>query len=105
MRTEIETGDGRFELYDFAPRIMQGCASMRRSRSAGCCCRSPDAASRVHFDPQPDYARANFEIVAAGQGIEGRRRPNAPVSLRRTCRRRTYWTDRRSGSIGRFSLR
>ena len=24
MRSEIETGDGRFELYDFAPRIMQG---------------------------------------------------------------------------------
>ena len=25
---------------------------------------------RVHFDPRPDYARANVEIVAAGQGLE-----------------------------------
>ena len=44
---------------------------MRRSRSAGCCCRCrARRACACMFDPKPDYARANFEIVAAGQGVE-----------------------------------
>jgi GH15 family glucan-1,4-alpha-glucosidase len=25
---------------------------------------------RVHFDPQPDYARSNFEIIASAQGVQ-----------------------------------
>jgi GH15 family glucan-1,4-alpha-glucosidase len=71
MRSEIETGDGRFELYDFAPRIMQG---MRVDAPIEMCrlLLPLSGTPRVHvlFDPKPDYARANFEIVAAGQGVE-----------------------------------
>ena len=71
MRSEIETGDGRFELYDFAPRIMQG---MRVDAPIEICrLLLPMAGTprvRVLFDPKPDYARANFEIAAAGQGVE-----------------------------------
>ena len=71
MRSEIETGDGRFELFDFAPRIMQG---MRVDAPIEMCrlLQPISGTPRVHilFDPKPDYARANFEIVAAGQGVE-----------------------------------
>lgn len=71
MRFEIETGDGRFELFDFAPRIMQG---MRVDAPIEMCRLllpiSGTPRVRVLFDPKPDYARANFEIVAAGQGVE-----------------------------------
>ena len=69
--SEIETGDGRFDLYDFAPRIMQG---MRVDAPIEICrLLLPMAGTprvRVLFDPKPDYARANFEIAAAGQGVE-----------------------------------
>jgi GH15 family glucan-1,4-alpha-glucosidase len=71
MKSEIETGDGRFELFDFAPRIMQG---MRVDAPIEICRlllpMSGTPRVRVLFDPKPDYARANFEIAAAGQGVE-----------------------------------
>jgi GH15 family glucan-1,4-alpha-glucosidase len=71
MRTEIETADGLLEILDFAPRVMQGlkvdapieiCRVLRPLAGA--------PRIRVHFDPRPDYARANVEIVASGQGLE-----------------------------------
>ena len=71
MRSEIETADGRFEIFDFAPRIMLG---MRVDAPIEMCRLllpiSGTPRVRVLFDPKPDYARANFEIVAAGQGVE-----------------------------------
>ena len=71
MRTEIETGDGRLELYDFAPRLMDG---MKIDAPIEICrLLIPIAGTprvRLHFDPRPDYARANFEIVASGQGVQ-----------------------------------
>ena len=56
---------------------------------------------RVHFDPRPDYARANVEVVPSGARHRGGRRADAPVSVDQRRRRRTCWTARRSGSIGR----
>ena len=45
--------------------------SMRRLRSAACCVRSKARrASRVRFDPRPDYSRANIEVVVVGHGLE-----------------------------------
>ena len=71
LRTEIETGDGRFDLYDFAPRLMRGMqvdAPIEICRLLVPISGTPRL--RLHFDPKPDYARANFEIVTAGQGLE-----------------------------------
>ncbi len=71
LRTEIATADGRLELFDFAPRLLQGlkvdapievCRLLRPLSGA--------PRLRVEFDPRPDYARARVEIVAAGTGLE-----------------------------------
>jgi GH15 family glucan-1,4-alpha-glucosidase len=71
VRTEIETHEGRFEIYDFAPRIMQGMridAPIEICRLVKPIIGTPRV--RLHFDPRPDYARANFEVVTAGHGVE-----------------------------------
>jgi GH15 family glucan-1,4-alpha-glucosidase len=71
VRTEIETTDGRFELYDFAPRIMRG--EEIHAPIEICRLLIPIAGAprvRVRFDPKPDYARADVEVVATGHGIE-----------------------------------
>ena len=71
LRTEVETGDGRFELFDFAPRLMQG---MRIEAPIEICrlIKPIEGTPRVciQFDPKPDYARATIEIVPSGQGLE-----------------------------------
>jgi GH15 family glucan-1,4-alpha-glucosidase len=71
LRTEIETADGRLEIYDFAPRLMQGLkvdAPIEICRLVRPISGTPRL--RVHFDPRPDYARAQVEVVPAGQGLE-----------------------------------
>jgi GH15 family glucan-1,4-alpha-glucosidase len=71
LRTEVEVEDGRFEILDFAPRVMQGLkvdAPIEICRLLRPLSGSPRIS--VHFDPQPDYARANVEITASGQGLE-----------------------------------
>lgn len=71
LRTEIETIDGVFEVCDFAPRLLQGLkvdAPIEICRLLRPLSGSPRV--RMHFDPRPDYARANIEIVASGQGLE-----------------------------------
>ena len=71
LRTEVHTAGGRFELYDFAPRLMEGLkveAPIEVCRLLLPISGTPRV--HVHFDPRPDYARANIEIVAAGQGLE-----------------------------------
>ncbi|HUQ87708.1 MAG TPA: glycoside hydrolase family 15 protein [Vicinamibacterales bacterium] len=71
LRTEVTTADGRFELYDFAPRLMHGL----KIEAPVEICRlliplSGTPRVRLHFDPRPDYARANVEVVASGRGVE-----------------------------------
>ena len=71
LRSEIETRDGRFELYDFAPRLMHGLrvdAPIEICRLIRPLAGTPRIA--VHFDPKPDYARSSIEIVASGKGLE-----------------------------------
>jgi GH15 family glucan-1,4-alpha-glucosidase len=71
LRTEIETREGRFELYDFAPRILDG--SRVDAPIEICRLLRPIAGMpriSVQFDPRPDYSRARVEIVAARQGLE-----------------------------------
>ena len=71
LRTEVETTDGAFEIFDFAPRVMQG---LRVDAPIELCrlIRPLTGAPRVHvnFDPRPDYARAHVEVVASGSGLE-----------------------------------
>ncbi len=71
LRTEVETADGVLEIYDFAPRLMNGLrvdAPIELCRLLRPLSGTPRV--RVHFDPQPDYGRAAVEIVAAGTGLE-----------------------------------
>lgn len=71
VRTEITAADGRFEIVDFAPRVLDGdrvdapievCRLLRPLEGT--------PRTRVRFDPRPDYARASVEVVAAGKGLE-----------------------------------
>ena len=71
LRTEIETADGRLELFDFAPRVMQG---LKVDAPVEICrlLRPLSGTPRLHvwFDPRPDYARASIETVVGNQGLE-----------------------------------
>jgi GH15 family glucan-1,4-alpha-glucosidase len=71
LRTEIETADGRLEIFDFAPRRLQGLkvdAPIEVCRLVRPLTGTPRM--RVHFDPRPDYSRAQSEVVASGRGVE-----------------------------------
>lgn len=71
LRTEVDTGDGRFEIVDFAPRVMEGLkvdAPIEVCRLLRPISGTPRL--RIHFDPKPDYARSNIEIIASGQGVQ-----------------------------------
>ena len=71
LRTEVTTGDGRFEVFDFAPRIPKGLsvdAPAELHRLVRPLEGSPRV--RVRFDPRPDYGRARVTIVPDAQGIE-----------------------------------
>lgn len=71
LRTEIETREGRFELYDFAPRLLQG--SRVDAPIEICRLLKPLAGTpriSIQFDPRPDYARSRVEIVPSGHGLE-----------------------------------
>jgi len=71
LRTEVETAEGRVEIFDFAPRVLQGLwvdAPVEICRLVRPLAGTPRL--HVHFDPRPDYARARVEIVASGAGLE-----------------------------------
>lgn len=71
LRTEVEMADGVLEIYDFAPRLMDGLkvdAPIELCRLLRPLSGTPRV--RVHFDPRPDYGRSVVEIVAAGTGLE-----------------------------------
>lgn len=72
LRTEVETGDGRFEIYDFAPRLMQ--QGLRVDAPIEICRLLKPISGTPHvkmvFDPRPDYGRAPVELVPSGSGLE-----------------------------------
>ena len=107
LRTEIETGDGRFELYDFAPRIMQGMQRRCADRDcAGCCCRSSGTPRvRVHFRSEARLRPRQLRDRRRGPGPRSRRRPDAPVPVDERAGAVRAGRHRRSGSIGRCSSR
>jgi GH15 family glucan-1,4-alpha-glucosidase len=73
LRTTVTASDGVFDVFDFAPRLPQGLkvdAPLEIVRLL--VPRSGSPHFRVHFDPRPDYARAESTLSEAPHGIEVR---------------------------------
>src|SRR5438132_324240 len=72
LRTEVSCRDGRFEIFDYAPRIPAGLdaeAPLEIHRLIVPC--EGAARVRVLFDPKPDYARVQKPtIVPVDGGLE-----------------------------------
>ncbi len=72
LRTEVTCADGRFDIFDFAPRIPAGLdadAPIEIHRLL--VPREGAPRVRVLFDPKPDYAREQRpKIVATSDGLE-----------------------------------
>jgi GH15 family glucan-1,4-alpha-glucosidase len=76
LRTEAETPEGRFEIYDFAPRIPLGLsveAPLEIHRLIRPLAGAPRISAR--FRPAPDYGRVKAEFVPIGSGLEIRGGP------------------------------
>ena len=76
LRTEVDTVDGRFEVYDFAPRIPAGLgveAPLEIHRLIRPLAGVPRV--RIRFRPAPDYGRVRPEFVPMGAGLEIRGGP------------------------------
>jgi GH15 family glucan-1,4-alpha-glucosidase len=71
LRTEITCADGRFDVFDYAPRVPAGLdveAPIEIHRLV--VPREGSPRVRVLFDPRPDYARAQPKIVPIGGGVQ-----------------------------------
>src|SRR5687768_5482162 len=76
LRTEVDTAGGRFELFDFAPRIPAG-LTVEAPLEIHRLIRPLEGVPRVRvrFQPAPDYGRAKAEFVPLGAGLEIRGGP------------------------------
>ena len=71
LRTEVRCSDGRFEIFDYAPRIPSGLsvdAPLEIHRFL--VPREGAARARIVFDPRPDYARQRPRPVHVNDGLE-----------------------------------
>jgi alpha,alpha-trehalase len=71
LRTEVACEDGRFDVFDYAPRVPAGLeadAPIEIHRLV--LPREGAARVRVLFDPRPDYARCRPTIVPTPSGLE-----------------------------------
>jgi GH15 family glucan-1,4-alpha-glucosidase len=71
LRTEVTCPDGRFDVFDYAPRVPAGLdvdAPIEIHRLV--VPREGSPRVRVVFDPKPDYARAQPKIVPVGGGLQ-----------------------------------
>jgi GH15 family glucan-1,4-alpha-glucosidase len=71
LRTDMHCADGRFEIFDYAPRIPAGLgvdAPLEVHRLL--IPREGAARVRVEFDPRPDYARKRARPVAVTGGLD-----------------------------------
>ncbi len=71
LRTEVVTGEGRCEIFDFAPRIPAG-LSIDAPPEMHRLVRPLEGTPRlrISFVPRPDYGRERPTIVPDAQGIE-----------------------------------
>ena len=72
LRTEFETGDARWEVIDFAPRVPLGGGRIDAPHELVRVVRPLAGTPRVtiEFDPRPDYARAKGQLIATAHGVE-----------------------------------
>ena len=72
LRTEVATGDARFEVIDFAPRIPEGGGRFETPLDLVRVIRPLAGTPRVtiDFSPRPDYARAPGRLLATQHGVE-----------------------------------
>ncbi len=72
LRTEVDTGDARFEVIDFAPRIPQGGGRFETPLDLVRVIRPLAGTPRVtiDFSPRPDYGRATGRLLATQHGVE-----------------------------------
>jgi GH15 family glucan-1,4-alpha-glucosidase len=95
LRTEMRCEDGRFDIFDFAPRIPSGIgadAPLEIHRLL--VPREGSPRVRVLFDPQPDYARHRPQLVPVENGLDVTDgQPDCICD--RTCPWRTSTTARR----------
>jgi GH15 family glucan-1,4-alpha-glucosidase len=71
LRTEVTTPDGRFDVFDYAPRIPNGLdvdAPIEIHRLI--IPREGAPRARVVFDPKPDYARCQPSILPITGGLQ-----------------------------------
>ncbi|MBI3264662.1 MAG: glycoside hydrolase family 15 protein, partial [Acidobacteria bacterium] len=71
LRTEVRCTDGRFEVFDYAPRIPSG-LGVEAPLEVHCLLLPREGAVRVRivFDPRPDYARERPRPVQVTGGLE-----------------------------------
>lgn len=72
LRTEIDTGDARWEVIDFAPRIPQGGGRFEAPLDLVRVVRPLGGTPRVtiDFSPRPDYGRERGRLLATQHGVE-----------------------------------
>lgn len=73
LRTRVTTGDGEFDVFDFAPRIASGAgheAPLEIHRLLLPVRGEPRVT--VRFDPRPDFARAEPQVLPTETGLEVR---------------------------------
>ncbi len=71
LRTRVTASDGTFDVFDYAPRVPCGATvdaphEIHRLLIP----REGHPHVSVHFDPRPDYARAEPDIVEAAHGLD-----------------------------------
>jgi GH15 family glucan-1,4-alpha-glucosidase len=71
LRTEVRCPDGRFDVFDFAPRIPAG-LSVEAPIEIHRLIVPREGATRVRviFDPKPDYARLRPQLIPVEGGLE-----------------------------------
>jgi GH15 family glucan-1,4-alpha-glucosidase len=72
LRTEFEAGDARWEVLDFAPRVMQAGGLMHCPHELVRIVRPIAGTPRItiEFDPRPDYGRSAARTIATTHGVE-----------------------------------
>jgi GH15 family glucan-1,4-alpha-glucosidase len=72
LRTEFESGDARWEVIDFAPRIPLGSGRVDAPHELVRVIRPISGTPRItiDFSPRPDYARSPGRMIATAHGVE-----------------------------------
>jgi GH15 family glucan-1,4-alpha-glucosidase len=73
LRTRVTTKEGEFDAFDFAPRIASGDSHEAPLEIHRLLVPVRGTAHvRIHFDPRPDYVRAERQILPVESGLEVR---------------------------------